>query len=218
MQNGGTKSSVQRRAYDSSGRRADARARQLRVVEAARKLFLERGYGATSIADIATSADVSVQFVYANFASKASLLARAIDIAVAGDETELAVADRPEYRTSLSAPDLGERVRAVVHLARTAHQRAAPLIHLVQSARGTDATLDRLADTLDAALRQDVRRFVQRLPARMRRHDLGEDEIADLLYTLAAARTWTTLTQQCGWTPDEYEARMADSVHRLLQP
>jgi len=218
MQSTSRKSSVDRRAYDASRRQADARVRQRRVVDTARTLFLARGYGATSVADIAAAADVSVPFVYAAFESKAGILTRALDLAIAGHDRELAVADRPDYRTGTSAPSLHERVTAVSRIARSAHERGAPLIHLVESARGTDPVLDELAGTVDAALRRDVDGFVRRLPAKMRRRDLTLEQITDLLSALFAARTWTALVEGCHWSPDDYETRMADSVERLLQP
>src|SRR5436189_6282243 len=86
------------RRYDGSRRQADAIARQQRTAEAATRLFLEQGYGATSIGDIARTADVSPQFVYAAFESKAGVLARAVDFAIAGDTADLTIAERAEAR------------------------------------------------------------------------------------------------------------------------
>ena len=46
------------RRYDASRRRAQAEERQRRVLEVATELFLAQGYGATSIDEIARTADV----------------------------------------------------------------------------------------------------------------------------------------------------------------
>lgn len=57
------------RKYDNSRRRADAEARQRRIVDAATDLFVEQGFSATSIDQIAAAADVSAPTIYATFGS-----------------------------------------------------------------------------------------------------------------------------------------------------
>src|SRR4051794_11593353 len=85
-------SSRPNRRYDASGRQAEADERRRRVVEAGRELFLEQGYGATSIKAIAEAAGVSAPTVYAQFESKAGILARIVDVALAGDHEESGLA------------------------------------------------------------------------------------------------------------------------------
>jgi len=51
---------------------AKARTRQ-RLIEAARKLFMERGYGGATVRDIAASADLSTGAVFASFSDKFEL-------------------------------------------------------------------------------------------------------------------------------------------------
>ncbi|MGB8505622.1 TetR/AcrR family transcriptional regulator, partial [Mycobacterium sp.] len=76
-----TRRADSRRTYDNSRRRADAEGRQRRIVDAATALFVEQGFGGTSIDQIAAAADVSPQTVYATYGSKAAVLSRAIDVA-----------------------------------------------------------------------------------------------------------------------------------------
>jgi len=216
MQNARSKSSGARRAYDASRRQADARARQRRVVDAARELFLHRGYGATTIGDIAEAADVSVQFVYAAFESKAGILSRVVDLAIAGDEAGPPVLEQPAGRAIMADPDLAKRLRGVVHLARLSHERAAALIQLVESARGGDPALDDLAERIDASLRQEARAFVDAVPTKTMRRDLSRQEAADLVYMLIAARNWSALVEHSGWTPERYERWMTESLSLVL--
>jgi AcrR family transcriptional regulator len=216
MEFSSSEASPARRRYDSSRRQADARARQRRVVDAARELFLQRGYGTTTMDDIAEAADVSVQFVYAAFESKAGILSRVVDVAIAGDDAELLVLERPEIREITAEPDASKRLRALVHMLRLAHERAAPLFELVDTARGGDPALAALADKLDAATRHDARVTIDALPTNALRRDLTRDEAADLLFVVASPRNWTALVERCQWTPEQYEARMTDLFSRLL--
>ncbi|MGZ4681516.1 MAG: TetR/AcrR family transcriptional regulator [Acidimicrobiales bacterium] len=55
---------------------------------AATSLFEERGYAATPIVAIAEAADVAEQTVYAAFGNKRTLLAQAVDQAIAGDDEQ----------------------------------------------------------------------------------------------------------------------------------
>ena len=59
-----------RRTYHSTRRTQQASQTQRDIVEAARQLFLKQGYAATSIAQIALTAGVSVEAIYATFGSK----------------------------------------------------------------------------------------------------------------------------------------------------
>jgi AcrR family transcriptional regulator len=209
-------SSPPRRPYDASRRQAEARARQGRVVDAARELFLQRGYGATTIGDIAEAADVSVQSVYAAFESKAGILSRAVETVISGGEAAPPVLEQPAGRAILAEPDLAKRLQSIVHLARLSHERAAALIQLVENARASDPALGALASKIDASLHQDASAFVAALPTKTLRRDITRQEAVDLLYMLVAARNWNALMEHCGWTPEQYERWMSDTIARLL--
>jgi TetR/AcrR family transcriptional regulator, mexJK operon transcriptional repressor len=65
------------------------------VLVAARRVFLERGYDATSVDDVAVAAGVSKATVYSNFRDKDALLAAMIDRVTAEAELILARAVAP---------------------------------------------------------------------------------------------------------------------------
>src|SRR3954447_17586420 len=68
---------------DRRSRRAEAT--RLRIIEAAAKLFDQRGYGGTTIEAVASEADVAVETVYARFKNKRNLLAAYLDTTIVGD-------------------------------------------------------------------------------------------------------------------------------------
>src|SRR6476646_9938325 len=61
------------------------------IVAAAARLFLERGYHATSVGRIATEAGVAVQTIYNAIGSKRDVLSRVLDFAAAGDRAPVPV-------------------------------------------------------------------------------------------------------------------------------
>ena len=75
------------------------------VVDAARTLFLERGYGATTIEAISALSDVPPATVYRLFSSKRGILKALLDVSIVGDDEAVPLADRPPVRSLLADPD-----------------------------------------------------------------------------------------------------------------
>ena len=74
------------RSYRSPSRTEQARRTRSRILEAAHRLFVERGYPATTIRAVAESAGVAVPTVELLFGTKPRLLTSVIDVAIAGDD------------------------------------------------------------------------------------------------------------------------------------
>src|SRR5260370_37645007 len=86
-------------------RRPRAQATRRRIRDAARRLFVERGYVATTIEAIAGEASVAVPTVYLAFGTKRALLAELLDIACVGEEEPVAVPEQPWGDALRHAPD-----------------------------------------------------------------------------------------------------------------
>ncbi|MDT7554326.1 MAG: hypothetical protein QOI16_2862, partial [Pseudonocardiales bacterium] len=86
-----------RRTYHSPVRAESARRTRQMIVAAARALFLERGYTAASLRDVAEMAGVARPTVAAAFGSKPALLRQILDEALAGDDEPVPVAERPWF-------------------------------------------------------------------------------------------------------------------------
>ncbi len=204
-------STIPRRSYDNSRRRADAEVRQRRIVEAATRLFVDQGYSATSIDQIAAAADVSPQTVYATYGSKAAVLSRAIYVAVVGDYEPVPLADR--------IPALADEHRmyfgAAAHFVRALHERVAPLMRVMEQAAATDPGLEELRVRLIREIRADTTMWITQLAPALRQ-GLTEAHAADVMVTVQSPYVYSTLTVDLGWTPDHYELWLADAMPRLL--
>src|SRR3954452_8072867 len=88
-------------------REPQARTRLARraVVAAARALFLERGYSATTIEAVSDRADVPPATVYRLFTSKVGILKALLDTSIAGDDQPVAVPERPDVASLFDEPD-----------------------------------------------------------------------------------------------------------------
>jgi AcrR family transcriptional regulator len=138
----GMASDPKRRPYDARRRRERAeeerRATRRRVVDAARELFLTRGYVATTMADIAREAGVALQSVYTAGQSKADLLHLVTDLAVAGDDQEVMLVDRPEFMAVAAESDPVRQVQMIAALIAATLERLAPVWIAYREAAAVD--------------------------------------------------------------------------------
>jgi AcrR family transcriptional regulator len=208
-------SSSSRRSYDTRGRQAEAAARRRRVTASARELFLERGFAATSIADIAEAARVSPQMVYASFGGKAGILARVVDVAAGGDDDNVLLRERPESIAARGIDDPRERLRAMARQSADLNARVGPVLALVDSASSADESVGELRERINAAMREDSL-AVARASLRDLRPDHTIEEIADVLRTVAGHRTWLALVVEGGWSQTRYTTWLEDALARLL--
>src|SRR5215475_14322415 len=106
-----------RRPDDGQGRQARTRLARAAVIEAARTLFLERGYAATTIEAISELSDVPPATVYRLFSSKLGILKALFDVSIAGDDDAVPLADRPNVRALLADPDPRKQLSAFAGIA-----------------------------------------------------------------------------------------------------
>ena len=89
-----------KRAYSSTRRQEQAGETRLRILAAAHDLFVDQGYGRTTIAEVASTAGVAVETIYATFRNKRTLLRQVWFTGFRGDEEDVRLVDRPEYAPS----------------------------------------------------------------------------------------------------------------------
>lgn len=214
MQRRSSTSSTRRR-YDSTGRQAEASARRARVVASARELFTDRGFAATSIADIADAAGVSPQMIYASFDGKAGILGHVVDVTAGGDDEDVLLRERPDSVAAVAIDDPEARLRAIARLAAELNERVGPVLAVVDSASGADGSVADLREQIVAAMREDAL-VAARASQRDFRADRSIEEVADVLRTVAGHRTWHALVVEGGWSQGRYAAWLEDALVRLL--
>lgn len=208
---------VKRRTYDSSRRRAQADDTRALIVVAARDLFIERGYGTTTIADIALAAGVSVETIYAAFRNKATLLHKAWDITIGGDDRDIVFHERPDVVAIRSEPDLATRFMLHAAMATRTAQRIAPFQLMVQSASGADPAA---AAMLDEIGRQRLAGMSVMAAEAFTTGQLAvsESECRDLIWSMTDGILWHRLVNERGWTNDRFADWLGRTwVHSLVR-
>ena len=181
------------------------------IVDAARKLFSERGYTATTMDAIAEEAGVAVSTVYAIYKNKRTIL-RAIREAW-HEQTRAREINEEASRQ----PDLERRLEMVAHATRRQWETGGAVVAIYQGAaaadreaaaelrqalRGRRAALDRVVEGMKEALRPD----------------LDEDRAADILRALCRPEVYRELVGESGWSPNEYEAWLFKTLTEQLLP
>jgi len=211
-------SSEPKRRYDATRRRERAeqerQATRRRVTEAARTLFLERGYVATTMADIAREAGVALQSVYKVGHSKADLLHRVRDLAVAGDDQQVMLLDRPQYVAVRAETDPERQVEMLAALIVTAMERLAPVWVAYREAAAVDP---KAAADLVATHQRRLDTFINVIGA-IPQHRLRQSPQASAETAWAVASPDVYLLQRSAlrWEADRYSEWLRRTLTDLL--
>jgi AcrR family transcriptional regulator len=198
--------SVKRRRYRNQRRAAQAQETRRRIRDSAHALLLVRGYGATTIIEIAQRADVSVDTIYKAFGGKAGLTKHVYDVALAGDEEPVPLAQRPEIQAILAARSPARKVELYAAVARQLGERLGPLLDVLLGARGSDAELEEFARTTEHERLVGATRFVGHLDETGGlRGDLDIERARDTVWTLISPEVYLLLVHRRGWHPDDYQ-------------
>ncbi|MFC4336454.1 TetR/AcrR family transcriptional regulator [Salininema proteolyticum] len=199
----------QRRAYDSLRRTAKAQETRADIASAARRLFVEKGWAATTVRDVAREAGVSAPTVYAAYRNKSGLASALIEAAVmAGDL-------RQEFAELTAAQgDPEGQLAAMAAFDRRLFEREGDLIAMVREAGRTEPDLAdlyeqgrRRADELRAEVFADW-------PADRRRTDIHM--ALDVYAALCNIDVFNTLTGERGWTAERVEQWWSEALVREL--
>jgi AcrR family transcriptional regulator len=194
------------RRYDSAGRQEQARQTRREVLAAARELFLERGYAATTMADVAGSAGVAVQTVYSAVGGKAALLKEVFDTSIVGDDQPVAVSGRPEIARVSAETDGHRKLELFARYVSGVHRRLSPLVPVLQAAADADEDAARLWEGYYRGRHQGMTDFAANLKEqRLLRRGMTVERAAAVLAAHIDVVNWKNLVERHGFTAREYE-------------
>ena len=207
---------VKTRSYRSPQRRERAAATRLSVLAAARDLFQAKGYAATTVADVARRAGVSVDTVYASVGRKPELVLSVIDTMLAGTDEPLPAEQRDYVLAVGSEPTAVGKIEIYAAAVARLIPPTAPLQEALRKAGDTDAVC--AATWLRLVTRRAANMLLFAADLRSTgdlRADLTDQEVADIVWSTNAAEYWLLLAQR-GWTPARYQGLLVDVWSRTL--
>jgi AcrR family transcriptional regulator len=210
---------VPSRPYHSQLRNDQARATRRRIVDAGADLYVEQGYGPTTVDAIAARAGVSRKTVFNSVGGKAVVLKLAFDWALAGDDEPVAIADRPEVRRMMRQPDPDVLLADWVAMNAAVAQRLAVLHHVLVVAADADTEAAALLATTEQQRSHGARTFITRLAAiGGLRPELDIDRATAIAELLMDPMPYRRLVLLHGWTPEEYIAYLQRTAAAALLP
>ena len=185
----------------ASHRRRQALATRDLVAAAARRLFRDQGYTATSVESISKASGVPAQTIYSAFGSKPAILEHIREAWVA----ETRVRDLGAEAAAL--PDIAQRLTAAAGWTRRQFELGIDVIAVYEEAARADprvaAAWRRVLAGREAAIREVFGEFMtgRRL---------------DLYLALTLPAIYRALVEDRGWTPDAYQQWLAAALARDL--
>ena len=196
--------------HKGGGSQARTRLARRAVVSAARALFLERGYQATTIDAISDHSDVPAATVYRLFSSKLGILKALLDVSIAGDDQALSLQERPQV-AALFAEQAPEKLLAgFASTTVTINARSSDVYRILSSASGSDPAAAVLLAEYQQQ-RDDGQGRIARSLSRTRalRPGLRERDAADVIHALMSPELYRLLVVDRGWPPERYEEWLA---------
>jgi AcrR family transcriptional regulator len=181
------------------------------VAQAARALFAEHGYAATSIETVAGEAGVSPRTVYAIFGTKKAILGAICE------EWLMEAGVMEAIATGMAEPDLARRLALVARTSRRQWESDRGVRRMLGIAAASDAEVARMIGGWTDDRARSFHQLVEGLEGQLREGMDGERAGA-LIRALTAAEVYTELVQGEGWMPAEYEAWLAGLLADVLLP
>ena len=208
-----------KRVYDSELRKQQAGQTRIKILDAAQKLFAERGYAASTIEAIASGAGVAVDTVYATFGSKREVLKSLLDVRVGGDEAPIDLLDRPGPQAVRAERNQLSQLFTFAGAVSEIIERVRPVDDIIRGAAAVDADVAALRAKMQESRYHSMREFVSWVAANGPLRDgLNEEDAATILWTLTSPEVHGLLRAVRGWSAERYTAWLGESLTRILLP
>jgi AcrR family transcriptional regulator len=208
---------TRKRAYVSAARSQQARHTRKRVIDAASRLFVERGYATTTMRAIAAEAGVSIPTVELLFGTKAQLLHVVLDVAIAGDDEPIPMLSRAWADNAQSRETVAEFLSAVAEVLREAQVRSAGIMLAAYEAATADPDIHVLVADRELQRERTAGWIVDGVLGRSSlRVGLDRAAAIETVWMLMDPVVFSRLTRHRGWSPKRYATWFAGSVAQLL--
>ena len=213
-----TKLNSTKRVYNASRRQAQANETRLHILEAARKLFMERGYAGATADAIAAEAGVSTQTIYAIFKNKKRILVSLMNVSSpTGEEDHLPVHERGGAQAVARETDQRRQLRMFADIVAYNLNQVAAVFEIMMEAAKVEPDFERIVEKLNKQRLEHMALAVQQIAANGPfRDNMNERYARDTVWTLTSGEIYLLLTRDRGWSKEQYSEWLADTLTRVL--
>ena len=199
------------RPYESLVRAKAASDTRRKILDTAMRLFLERGYGKVTVADIAAEAALASPTVYVSTGGKSAILATLIEESMSD----------PIVNETLSAVGKsesgGEVLRITAHGVRLDNERYHDIVQVMKNAASLDAAAADILARSDKGYREalgEVARHLTTLKAV--KGGVTEARATDVLWFFLGHEAWHLLVADRQWSWDDAEQWLTQQAAAAL--
>jgi AcrR family transcriptional regulator len=190
----------EKRTYNSESRDAQAAKTRVCVLEAAKKLFENKGFDRVTINEIAKAAEVSAPTIYAIFKSKRGVLQAIIDDAFPPAQFAALVDDSMQEKS----PE--KRLRITAKLARQIYDAEREMMDILRSASVVAPELKELEQEREQRRYERQKEYItEMMEWKCLAKGLTLQKARDILWTLTGRDIYRMLIVEREWTSDDYE-------------
>lgn len=215
-----TKLKSTKREYDSTRRQAQAIETRRHILEAAHKLFTERGYAGATAEAIAAEAGVSAQTIYAIFKNKKRILVSLMNVSPAtGMEDHTPMSERANVQAVAQERDQRRQLQMFAQVVASNLSQVAGVFEVMVEAAKIEPDFERMVQKLHKQRLEHMTLAVQQIVANGPfRENMDEARARDTVWTLTSGEVFLLLTRDRGWTKEQYADWLADMLIRALLP
>lgn len=209
-----------KREYDSTRRRAQADETRRHILEAARKLFMERGYAGATAEAIAAEAGVATQTIYAIFKNKKRMLVSLMNISpTTGAEDHTPMPERASVRAVSQEHDQRRQLQMFAQVVADNLAQVAVIFEIMTEAAKVEPDFERITQKLNRQrlkhMTLAVNDFASNGPFRK---NMDEAYARDTVWVLTSGEVFLLLTRDRGWSKEKYAQWLADTLSSVLLP
>jgi AcrR family transcriptional regulator len=215
-----TKLKSPKRTYDSSRRQAQANETRRHILEAARKLFVERGYAGATAEAIAAEAGVSAQTIYAIFKNKKRMLVSLMNVSPAtGVEDQTPMAERASVQAVSQERDRRRQLHMFAQVVAANLNQVSVVFEIMADAAKNEPEFDRIVKKLNKQRLENMTFATQQFASRGPfRDEISFEYARDIVWTLTSGEVFLLLTRERGWSKEQYAEWLADVLVKALLP
>jgi AcrR family transcriptional regulator len=192
-----------RRAYRSPVRTEQAENTRTRAIDAALRLFVERGYAGTTVAAVADEAGISPETIYVSLKGKRGLLEGVIETAIMGPEG--VVVERQRWLEEVAhLPTARERLQGWVEASCRTLARTSAIHAVIRGAADREEFAVSLRERLLRQRVASVTALAQRFLGGSLKPGLTVEDAGQRYAAMASPELYNLLTAEIGWTDGRY--------------
>ncbi|CRX37559.1 TetR/AcrR family transcriptional regulator [Estrella lausannensis] len=200
-----------KRAYDSTSRKAAAELTKGRIIDAAKSLFGKKGFEKVTIEEIAEVAGVSAPTVYSVYLSKKGVLLAVLDDALAAERYD------ELYWKSIHGDSPEKRLMTNTRLARVLYDAEKERLSLLHGSSAIDPVFKDLEKEMEERRYRRQEEVVKALfEGGYLKDRLTLADARDILWVFTGRDIYRMLVVERGWTSDQYEKWIGESLIREL--